>query len=316
MNFKKPIFWDLEKPTLFAYLLYPFGFFLRFNNFLNEIRLKKKSSKIKTICIGNIYLGGTGKTPTVIETYNLVKKLNKKIAIGKKYYPAHSDENMILDNVSNLILDKSRLKVVRKAINKKIKILIFDDGLQDKDLDYDLKFVCFNSNNWIGNGRIIPSGPLRELKESLIKYDGVFLQDSFKSITNNSVINSIKNINPKINIFKTKYQAININKFNKKKNYLIFSGIGSPENFKNLLIKNKIRVTRHIKFPDHYNYTNDDIKKIKNIADSLKAEIITTEKDYVKLNAYNKKDIKCLYIRVKILNQMKFMNYIKSNLYG
>jgi len=316
MNFKKPAFWDLEKPTLFAYLLYPFGFLVRFNNFLNEIRLKKKSSKIKTICIGNIYLGGTGKTPTAIETYNLVKKLNKKIAIGKKYYPAHSDENMILDNVSNLILDKSRLKVVRKAINKKIKILIFDDGLQDKDLDYDLKFVCFNSNNWIGNGRIIPSGPLRELKESLIKYDGVFLQDSFKSITNNSVINSIKNINPKINIFQTKYQAININKFNKKKNYLIFSGIGSPENFKNLLIKNKIRVTRHIKFPDHYNYTNDDVKKIKNIADSLKAEIITTEKDYVKLNAYNKKNIKCLYIRVKILNQMKFMNYIKSNLYG
>jgi len=280
------------------------------------MKLKKKSDKIKTICIGNIYIGGTGKTPTAIATYNLTKKLNKKIAIGKKYYLAHRDENIILDNASNLILDKSRLKIVKKAINKKINILIFDDGLQDREIDYDLKFVCFNSNNWIGNGRIIPSGPLRELKESLIKYDGIFLQDTFYSKKNNLIINSIKKINPKINIFKTKYQPINLNKFNKKKNYLIFSGIGNPKNFKDLLLKNKIKIVKELKFPDHYKYTNDDIKEIKKIAVNLKAEIITTEKDYIKLNSHNKKDIKCFYVKVKILNQIKFMNYIKSKLYG
>ena len=316
MNFKKPVFWDLKKPNLFSNILFPFSFLVRLNNFLREMKLKKKSDKIKTICIGNIYIGGTGKTPTTIATFNLIKKLNKKIAIGKKYYPGHWDENIILDNVSNLILDKSRLKIVKKAINKKIKILIFDDGLQDSEIDYDLKFVCFNSNNWIGNGRIIPSGPLREHKESLIKYDGVFLQDTFYSKKNNLVINSIKKINPKINIFKTKYHPINLNEFNKKKNYLIFSGIGNPENFKALLLKNKIKIIKELKFPDHYKYTNDDIKEIKKIAVNLKAEIITTEKDYIKLNSHNKKDIKCLYIKVKILNQMKFMNYIKSKLYG
>ena len=130
------------------------------------------------------------------------------------------------------------------------------------------------------------------------------------------VINSIKKINPKINIFKTKYQPINLNEFDKKKNYLIFSGIGNPENFKNLLLKNKIKIIKELKFPDHYKYTNDDVKEIKKIAVSLKAEIITTEKDYIKLNSHYKKDIKCLYIKVKILNQIKFMNYIKSKLYG
>ena len=133
---------------------------------------------------------------------------------------------------------------------------------------------------------------------------------------NNLVINSIKKINPKINIFKTKYHPINLNEFNKKKNYLIFSGIGNPENFKALLLKNKIKIIKELKFPDHYKYTNDNIKEIKKIAVNLKAEIITTEKDYIKLNSHNKKDIKCLYIKVKILNQMKFMNYIKSKLYG
>jgi len=316
MSLKKPIFWDLKKPTLLSNLLYPFSYLVRFNNFINERKLKKKNDKIKTICIGNIYLGGTGKTPTSIEVYNLTKKINKKIAIGKKYYPAHNDENTILKNISNLILEKSRFDIIQKAIKRKIKIIIFDDGLQDKEIDYDLKFVCFHSNNWIGNGRIIPSGPLRELKESLKKYDGVFLQNSFKPNMANSVIKSIKKINPGINIFKTKYQPINLNKLNRNKKYLIFSGIGNPENFKNLLLKNKIKIIKELKFPDHYNYTDNDIMQIKKMARSLKAEIVTTEKDYIKLNSNNKKNIKCLYVRIKILNQMKLINYIKSKFYG
>ena len=316
MNFKKPIFWDLKKPTLISNLLYPLSYLVRFNNFINEKKQKKKSDKIKTICIGNIYLGGTGKTPTTIEVYNLIKKINKKIAIGKKYYPTHNDENTILKNISNLILEKSRFDIIRKAIKKKIRIVIFDDGLQDKEIDYDLKFVCFHSNNWIGNGRIIPSGPLRELKKSIKKYDGVFLQNTFRPNMANSVISSIKKINPEINIFKTKYQPINLNKLNRNKKYLIFSGIGNPENFRNLLLKNKIKIIKELKFPDHYNYTDNDIIQIKKMARSLKAEIITTEKDYIKLNSNNKKDIKCLYVRIKILNQVKLINYIKSKFYG
>ena len=63
-------------------------------------------------------------------------------------------------------------------LKKKQKIAIFDDGLQDKKLDYDLKFVCFDSENWIGNGKLIPAGPLREDISSLRKYDAVFLKDN------------------------------------------------------------------------------------------------------------------------------------------
>src|SRR6056300_314078 len=243
MSLKKPIFWDLKKPTLLSNLLYPFSYLVRFNNFINERKLKKKNDKRKT--------------PTKIKVYNLTKKINKKIAIGKKYYPAHNDENTILKNISNLILEKSRFDIIQKAAKRKIKIIIFDDGLQDKEIDYDLKFVCFHSNNGIGNGRIIPSGPLRELKESIKKYDGVFLQNSFKPNMAKSVIKSIKKINPEINIFKTKYQPINLHKLNRNKKYLIFSGIGNPENFKNLLLKNKIKI-------------------IKEMDISLNAKIITT----------------------------------------
>ena len=68
------------------------------------------------------------------------------------------------------------------------------------------------------------------------------------------------------------------------KNYLIFSGIGNPSSFKNILIKNNFQIVEEIIFPDHFNYTKNDIDKIKIRAERLNANIITTEKDYVKIS--------------------------------
>ena len=63
MNFRKPLFWDLKKPNFFSYLLVPLTIPLIINNFLFNIKKKTKFSKIKSVCVGNIYIGGTGKTP-------------------------------------------------------------------------------------------------------------------------------------------------------------------------------------------------------------------------------------------------------------
>ena len=215
MNFKKPLFWDLKKPNIFSNILLPFTVIIKINNFFKDMRLVKKEKKIKTICIGNIYVGGTGKTPTTIAVYKIIKKIKKKISVGKKYYSNHFDEHKILKKNSNLILGSSRSEVVKKAIQNKNEIIIFDDGLQDKNINYDIKFVCFHEKNWIGNGRLIPAGPLRELKESLKKYDGAFIQNL--GYTANSLKNSIKKINPKIKIFRTKYEPVNIKILNSKK---------------------------------------------------------------------------------------------------
>ena len=80
MHFKKPNFWD-EKLNLFSYLILPFTVFIRINNFLLNQKKKLISKKIKTICVGNIYVGGTGKTPATIKIYNLIKKVS-----GNKRY--------------------------------------------------------------------------------------------------------------------------------------------------------------------------------------------------------------------------------------
>jgi len=313
MKFKKPKFWDLKKPNFFSYLLFPFTIPLLINNFLLSKKNKEKSDKIKTICVGNIYIGGTGKTPTAIKLYEILSKLEFNTSIGKKIYSSHYDEKMLLEKKANLISAKSRKEILNIAVKNNLECLIFDDGLQDKNLSYNLQFVCFDSCDWIGNGKLIPSGPLREKILSLKKYDAVFLKNT-ESIEPN-IINTIKKINPEIKIFETKYKILNLNKFNLSKKYLVFSGIGSPTNFKKTLIKEGFNIVDEINFPDHFNYKKKDIDFIKNYANKLGAQIITTEKDFIKISNDINKNINFLEVKLEIKNEIELINFLKLKLY-
>ena len=80
MKFKKPYFWDFPKPNIISYFLIPFSIPIIIRNFFLKLIKKKKSSDIKTICVGNIYIGGTGKTTLTIKIYEILNKLNNRIA--------------------------------------------------------------------------------------------------------------------------------------------------------------------------------------------------------------------------------------------
>ena len=310
MKFRKPKFWDYKKPNLIAYLLKPLTLLIEINNLIINLKTKKKSNKIKTICVGNIYLGGTGKTPTTIKIFQILKKLNFKVVVGKKNYDSHIDERIILKNKTKLIEKNTRENILKNAIKTKQDFLIFDDGLQDTNIDYNLKIVCFDSQNWIGNGFLIPSGPLREKISSLKKYDCIFLKDNIRK--EKKIIKTIKKINKEIEIFQTYFTPSNINEFNKSDKYLIFSGIGNPKSLKTILMNNKIKIVDEIIYPDHFKYGRNDIFKIKNRANSLGAKIITTEKDYVKILKTDQKNISFLKINLKIKNEKKFINFLKK----
>ena len=312
MNFIKPKFWDLDKPNFLSRLLIIFTTPIIINNFLLNIRSKKKDDRIKTICIGNIYLGGTGKTPTTIKLFKILKKLKFNVAIGKKFYKSQLDEIFLLEKETYLITGINRRKIIEKAVEAKNDLLIFDDGLQDKSLNYDIKIVCFNLDNLIGNGQLIPAGPLREKLISLKKYDVVFLKGNSNNYDN---INKLmKRHNPNIQIFNTTYKAINIDSFNSKKKYLLFSGIGNPKSFKKILLENNINVVEEMIFPDHFEYKKKHIENIRLRADKLKAEIITTEKDYIKISKDDQIDIKFLKINLKIINEENFIDFIITKL--
>jgi tetraacyldisaccharide 4'-kinase len=309
MYFKKPKFWDQKKISKFLIFLFPLTFPVIVNNYLNKIIPKKKNSKIKSICIGNIYIGGTGKTPIVLMLYKILDRLGYKISVGKKFYKSQKDEQKILRDKCNLVCENSREKILEICQKNKKQVVIFDDGLQDAKMDYDLKFVCFDGTTGIGNGMLIPLGPLREKIESLTKFDGVIL----KNITGTSLKSfekKIKLINPKIKIFYSSYIPLNLKKFDLKKKYLVFSGIGNPNNFKNLLTKYNFKIEKEIIYPDHYDYKSKDVRTILRTAKKLNAKIITTEKDYMKIKKFDKKNIDFLEINSVIKNEKNFINFI------
>ena len=311
MKLNKPKFWDNKKPSLFAYILLPFSYLVVLRNFIKD-KSRNKIEKIKTICVGNIYIGGTGKTSMSININEILKNLNYKTAFIKKNYNDQIDEQKILSSRGKLFCEKNRVNALKKAINEKIDIAILDDGLQDKKLKYDISFVCFNTENSIGNGFIIPAGPLRESLKNLKKYDGVFINGNGEKIS--EIKNIIKNINPDLPIFHAQYLPLNEEKFDKNKNYIAFSGIGNPNSFVKTLENNNFKIIKNLNFPDHYSYSNQDLIKIKEIAKKMNAKIITTEKDFNRLDKSSSENIEYLEIKLKILNEKELVNFLKTKL--
>ena len=311
MKFKKPKFWDYQRPNLLSYILLPLTFPLILNNFLlNKKKNKKKDHKPKKICVGNIYVGGTAKTPLTIKIYQILNKLDINACTIKKFYKSHYDEQKLLSEKTKLYCEKNRIDGLNKAILDNKDVAIFDDGLQDRSINYDLKIVCFNDLKLIGNGFLIPAGPLREKINSISKYDMAFINGN--EVDNSKLKLLLKSYNANIEIFETNYKAINIKEFNINDEYMVFSGIGNPESFRQTLINNNIKITKEIIFPDHYNYTHKDIDQIKYQAKKLNLKILTTEKDYIKIKSIDSNDIKYLKVELDIKNEDRLINHLKK----
>ena len=307
MKLKKPKFWDLKNPNIYAYLLIPLAFLVRC---FVKIRVKNKTKKlkIKTICVGNIYIGGTGKTSLCIEIDKMLKKKKIKSCFVKKFYSDQIDEQKLLKKNGKLFISSDRYKALESAENKKYQVALIDDGLQEKAINYDQCFVCFNDISWKGNGLTIPAGPLRENLKNLKNYKHLFLTGNLRNIS--KIRNEIYSINSKIKIHYGKYQILNLNKFSLKDNYLVFSGIGNHKTFIEMLKLFKFKILNQIEFPDHYKYSKHDITKLLFEARKLGCKIITTEKDYLRLNNFGKNKIKFIKSGLKILNEEKLLEAI------
>ena len=307
MKLIKPKFW--LKKNFISYFLYPLSIITYFVNLYKKISYKKKFS-IKIICVGNIYVGGTGKTSLSIEIHKILKKKFKTVFIRKNYQD-HQDEINLLKKEGKVISTNNRLSSLSIAQKKKFKLALLDDGLQQKNIHYDLKIACFNSDEGFGNGYLLPAGPLRESTNELKKYHIAFINGENK---NHQLYKKLKSINKNLKIFKGKYEPQNLKNFNRKKKYLMFCGIGNPKEFENTLLKYKFKIKHKIVFPDHYKVSNNEIKNLKEIAKKHELTIITTEKDYLRLNKKEIKNIKFLKVNLKIEKINEFKKILMSNL--
>ena len=306
MNFKKPKFWDFPGLSIWSILLYPLSLLFLFASSILRILKVEKKFPIPIICIGNIYIGGTGKTPLAKEIFQITKSLGKNPAFIKKYYSYLDDEIDMLQKTGKTFFLNKRKDSIEALIIKGFDLAILDDGFQDLSIYKNFNIVCFNQKQWTGNNFLIPAGPLRENLSALNRADCILINGK----KDTKIENQIYSVNKSAKVFYSKYKALDVDRFKGKK-ICAFAGIGNPSNFFDLLKENKINVKKTYSFPDHHNYSQKDFDEI--IGDNH-IKIVTTEKDYYRMSDKQKQN--CVYVEVnlEIENKDKFKKLIEDYL--
>ena len=305
MYFIKPKFWDKKNNSFLSILLYPLSIFYYLAYILRKKISLTKKFEIPIICVGNIYIGGTGKTSTAIEIVKVLgqfkkvcfltkgygRKSNKDIYLNKVNTPNQNtedtgDEPLLLNKFGHVYISNNRVAAINKIIKLGYDAIILDDGFQDHQIFKNLNVLCFDSINWIGNGNLIPSGPLREPLTSINSANIIVI----KGEKNQAIEKEIKMISPNIEIIYTENKIENIETLINK-NFIAFTGIGNPYSFFNTLLDNNIKILKKILYPDHFQFTEKNYKILFQEAEKTNCNLITTEKDHVRIDDQFKKKI-------------------------
>ena len=314
---KTPKFWYSQK-SIISVLLKPLTYIWILGS---KLRCKKPYifKGIKIIKVGNVVIGGSGKTPTVIALINKLSNSNMIVHIISKGYKGsikestqvntniHSykevgDEAIILSKIAPTWIGKNRVESIKNAQMKGANIVILDDGIQDSSIKGDLNILVFNGSQGIGNGKIIPAGPLREkLSESIIKCNFSIIIDEDKNNLTSILNKYIPLVKAEIKI-----ESEYLNNF-KNKDVVAFCGIGYPNKFFETLEKIGCNIKYKKSFPDHHQYKNKEIIQLLNDSIKYNSLLITTEKDHIKIP--NKYKGRIFYFPIKIIfNNDKIIN--------
>ena len=310
-----------------ALLLLPFSIIWILLSSIKKNFAKRYKSHLKVICIGNLSIGGTGKTPFSIQTYKILEILGYKpvfltrgyrgltkgpILVNKSHnHKDVGDEALLLSKVGTTIVSSNRCIGAKyiENLKKNYDMIIMDDGLQNYQLEQDIKLLLIDKKLLFGNGYCIPAGPLRQtITQGLKKIDAIiFTGDGDIKDINLNFINNIQNFDTKLEIknnFKTK-----------QNNFLAFCALGNPIKFFNTLKKNNFKIVLTKSFPDHYEYKNKDINALKEEADNRNLKLITTEKDYVKIDD-KENEISVLPIEINFseADGNKFKSFLKEKI--
>ena len=305
-------------------LLFPFSILYYLCFIIYKISNKEKKCNIPVLCVGNITLGGAGKTPTVIEIRQILTKNFKKIFVLTRGYKGtakgplivskdHSfhevgEESLLHSHFGLTCVSKKKFLGAKFCEAQGGKLIIMDDGLQSIDIKKDCKVLVIDSEYGFGNKNIFPSGPLREPINNGIKNCDLILV-----IGNNSNIFE-ENMIPKQKVFMAK-KEISIESC-KNKNLFVFSALGNNTNFHNSLLHSGFTIKRIKSFSDHYIFKKKDILSILNVAKKENLTVVCTKKDYVKVPEEFRNKIKPVNLNLKIEKKKKFEKRVLECLYA
>ena len=330
----------LIKKFLFWKLSIQFSLVTSIRNFIYNIGvIKSRQFNLPIISVGNLVLGGSGKTPTIEYLIRLLSK-NYKIAVLSRGYgrkskgfiiaDSNSDTNLIGDEpmqyyrkFKNIIVsvDSNRVRGVNKLIklNSKPEIILLDDAYQHRRLKPGMSILLTKFNDLYSDDNIFPLGNLRESKSNANRADIIIVTKCDKNISKDQKRHIIQKLNigdnQKIYFSSIKYSKMLYDKESSKllsefKNikFTLITGIANSSHMVNYLKDNDFNFN-HLSFKDHHNYSDSDISNINN-----NEIVITTEKDYVKL--YSRVTTKLFYLPIEFLihNEEEFNNQILNSI--
>ena len=326
MYFIKPKFWDKKNNSILSIILYPFSIIYYLVSIIKQKTSITRKFNIPIICVGNIYIGGTGKTSTAIEIAKILNRFKKICFLTKGYGRENNsdiylnetnipnlnihdtgDEPLLLNKFGHVYISNNRVRAINKIIKLGYDAIILDDGFQDFRIHKDLNIICFDAINWLGNNNLIPSGPLREPLTSIKKADFVIL----KGEKNQIIEKEIQKISTKINIIYSEDKIENIKNL-LNKNFIAFTGIGNPNSFFSTLNKSNIKIIKQIIYPDHYQFTQKNYENLFLEAEKNNCELITTEKDYVRINNQFKEKIYYTNLNTSLIKKEPLENKLKE----
>lgn len=311
-------FWS--KKNLISYSLMPLAGIYGLVSKIN-IKLRGRNAYRSTsfvISVGNINVGGTGKTPlTIALANNLIAEGHKVAVIGHAYKAALENSEIVnesfsveqigdeakqmlkmLDKNSLMIVGKKRLDSIKLAEENNADIIILDDGYTAAYIKRDLNIVVVDGKVQLGNQLVMPAGPLREPISGLKRSDCVV------------VINRQRNLDFAYN--KEAFYLKSKISYAKKlatKDLFAFCGIGIPSKFYNSLNKEGLCIKDTRSFPDHHKYTTLEIENLLSTAKTHNLQLVTTLKDLVKVDSKFHKQIDLIMLELELTKGFKsFVN--------
>ena len=294
MPIKTPHFWtELSWQSV---ILFPVSYIWRFGHYAQQKILNTKETEIPVICVGNLTVGGSGKTPVVITLCRFLSGIGKSTSIltrgfgGKEKGPIFvstnlhqsldvGDEPLMMANSLDVCVSRNRPLGANHILDKKkYDCIVMDDGLQNPTLKKDLNIAVFDGKYGIGNGFLLPAGPMRQKLE-------VGIQNIDLVIFNGKDETGLEQkIPPHIPIFTGELQPDEeiVEKMKNRRVYG-FAGIGNPSRFFKTLNNIGADLAGEAHFADHHPYTDADLTQLYEEAMQSGAELVTTQKDWMRL---------------------------------
>jgi len=309
---KAPKYWEHGRGGLMSALLSPIGWLFGVGTQLNQSAATPIQAPAPVLCIGNAVAGGAGKTPIAMDIGKRLLSAGVNAHYLSRGYggseqgphlvdPASDnvarvgDEPLLLAQIAPTWISKDRVKGAIAMVEAGAKTILMDDGFQNPSLLKDINLCVIDGTYGIGNGRVMPAGPLREeFEHSLQKSNAIVIMGTDRA----GMAERIKAITPDIVLLKAQVTAklTNFNILNQPIH--AFAGIGHPDKFFNMLGELGCDIIKATPFADHHIYKDTEISQLVEVAEADKALLLTTEKDYVRLDTKWKNAVKPLGISV------------------